>query len=58
VIAADDPARVFEQLSTLDAISEGRAQLMVGYGAYREAFELFGHAGADYTALFCELVGF
>lgn len=54
VLAADDPVRVFEQLTTIDAISEGRAQLMVGRGAYREAFELFGHDDADYGALFRE----
>jgi alkanesulfonate monooxygenase SsuD/methylene tetrahydromethanopterin reductase-like flavin-dependent oxidoreductase (luciferase family) len=47
VLASDDPVRVLEQFTTLDALSGGRAELYVGRDAFPEAFTLFGHRLAD-----------
>jgi alkanesulfonate monooxygenase SsuD/methylene tetrahydromethanopterin reductase-like flavin-dependent oxidoreductase (luciferase family) len=54
VLSADDPVRVFQQFSTLDLISRGRAELVVGRGSSIEAYPLFGLDLHDYDALFAE----
>ncbi|MCX6217346.1 LLM class flavin-dependent oxidoreductase [Spirosoma sp.] len=54
VLSAADPVRVFQQFATLDLISNGRAELVVGRGSFTEAFPLFGLKLKDYDALFSE----
>ena len=54
VLSAADPVRVFQQFATLDLISQGRAELVVGRGSFSEAFPLFGFSFQDYDALFAE----
>lgn len=54
VLSAADPVRVFQQLATLDLISNGRAGLVAGRGSFSEAFPLFGLGFEDYDALFEE----
>jgi probable LLM family oxidoreductase len=54
VLSSDDPVRVFQQFATLDLLSEGRAELMVGRGSFIESFPLFGQDLADYDELFAE----
>src|SRR3989440_5604632 len=54
VLSAADPVRVFQQFATLDLISEGRAEMVVGRGSSIEAFPLFGYDLNDYDALFAE----
>ncbi|RWX78704.1 LLM class flavin-dependent oxidoreductase [Neorhizobium lilium] len=54
VLSSDDPVRVFQQFSTLDAISNGRAEIMAGRGSFIESFPLFGYDLGDYDALFSE----
>ena len=54
VLSSDDPVRVFEQFSTLDLISEGRAEVMAGRGSFIESFPLFGFDLDDYDELFAE----
>src|SRR6476469_8246221 len=54
VLSAADPVRVFQQFATLDLISRGRAELVVGRGSSIEAFPLFGYDLNDYDALFAE----
>jgi probable LLM family oxidoreductase len=54
VLSSDDPVRVFERFSTLDAISAGRAEVTVGRGSFTESFPLFGYDLADYEVLFEE----
>ncbi len=54
VLSADDPVRVFQQFATLDLLSRGRAEMVVGRGSSIEAFPLFGHDLADYDSLFAE----
>ncbi len=54
VLSSDDPIRVFERFSTLDAISGGRAEITVGRGSFTESFPLFGYDLADYELLFEE----
>ncbi|MGN7973207.1 LLM class flavin-dependent oxidoreductase [Serratia sp. 22264] len=54
VLSSDDPVRVFEQFTALDLVSQGRAEIMAGRGAFLESFQLFGHSINDYTALFEE----
>ena len=54
VLSSDDPIRVFQQFATLDALSRGRAEIMVGRGSFIESFPLFGHDLDDYDALFDE----
>jgi hypothetical protein len=49
-----DPVRVFEDFATLDLLSGGRVELLVGRGSFTESFALFGHDIADYEALFAE----
>ncbi len=54
VLSSDDPVRVFEQFSTLDLLSDGRAEIMAGRGSFIESFPLFGYDLADYDELFTE----
>jgi len=54
VLSSDDPVRVFQQFSTLDLISKGRAEIMVGRGSFIESFPLFGYDLNDYDELFAE----
>ncbi|WP_027482947.1 Atu2307/SP_0267 family LLM class monooxygenase [Deinococcus pimensis] len=54
VLSADDPVRVFQQFATLDLLSRGRAELVVGRGSFVEAYPLFGLDLTDYDALFTE----
>ena len=54
VLSSDDPIRVFQRFSTLDAISDGRAEVTVGRGSFIESFPLFGLDLADYETLFEE----
>jgi probable LLM family oxidoreductase len=54
VLSSDDPVRVFEEFSTLDLISGGRAEIMAGRGSFIESFPLFGYDLKDYDALFAE----
>jgi probable LLM family oxidoreductase len=54
VLSAADPVRVFQQFATLDLISRGRIDLVVGRGSFTEAFPLFGLSLADYDELFEE----
>lgn len=54
VLSSDDPIRVFERFSTLDALSQGRAEITVGRGSFTESFPLFGFAMQDYETLFEE----
>ncbi len=54
VLSSDDPIRVFERFSTLNAISDGRAEITVGRGSFTESFPLFGYDLADYELLFEE----
>jgi probable LLM family oxidoreductase len=54
VLSSDDPVRVFQQFATLDQISEGRAELLVGRGSFIESFPLFGYSLEDYDELFSE----
>ena len=54
VLSSDDPVRVYERFSTLDAISNGRAEVMIGRGSFIESFPLFGYNLNDYEDLFNE----
>ncbi|MCA0237574.1 MAG: LLM class flavin-dependent oxidoreductase [Bacteroidetes bacterium] len=54
VLSAADPVRVFQNFATLDLISQGRAEIVVGRGSFIEAFPLFGYDLNDYDALFSE----
>jgi len=54
VLSAADPVRVFQSFATLDLISGGRAEMVVGRGSFTEAFPLFGLNLQDYDALFSE----
>ncbi len=54
VLSTDDPVRVFQQYSTLHAVSSGRAELLVGRGSFVESFSLFGYSLNDYDDLFTE----
>jgi probable LLM family oxidoreductase len=54
VLSSDDPIRVFQRFSTLDALSDGRAEVILGRGSFTESFPLFGHDLADYEVLFEE----
>jgi probable LLM family oxidoreductase len=56
VLSSDDPVRVFQRYSTLDAISGGRAEVVLGRGSSIDSFPLFGYDLADYEALFEEKV--
>lgn len=54
VLSSDDPVRVFERFATLDAVSNGRAEIVAGRGSFTESFPLFGFDLADYEELFEE----
>src|SRR5213592_4108998 len=54
VLSAADPVRLFQQYATLDLLSQGRAEMVVGRGSSIEAFPLFGFRLEDYDALFAE----
>lgn len=54
VLSSDDPVRVYQQFATLDQISNGRAEIMVGRGSFIESFPLFGYDLEDYDELFEE----
>ncbi|MBK7038609.1 MAG: LLM class flavin-dependent oxidoreductase [Bacteroidetes bacterium] len=54
VLSAADPVRVFQNFATLDLISNGRAEMVVGRGSFTEAFLLFGYQLNDYDELFAE----
>ena len=54
VLSSDDPIRVIERFATLDAMSNGRAEITVGRGSFTESFPLFGFDMSDYELLFEE----
>jgi len=54
VLSAADPVRVFQQFATLDLLSQGRAEMVVGRGSFIDAFPLFGLSLEDYDELFIE----
>lgn len=54
VLSSDDPVRVFERFATLDAVSHGRAEVILGRGSFIESFPLFGYDLHDYETLFEE----
>jgi probable LLM family oxidoreductase len=54
VLSAADPVRLFQEFATLDLISQGRAEMVVGRGSFIEAFPLFGLSLEDYDSLFAE----
>src|SRR6059036_2207611 len=54
VLSAADPVRVFESFATLDLLSRGRVEMVVGRGSFIEAFPLFGLRLEDYDSLFAE----
>src|SRR5438477_2819638 len=57
VLSAVDPVRLFQEFATLDLISRGRAEMVVGRGSSIEAFPLFGYNLQDYDELFAEKLG-
>lgn len=54
VLSSDDPVRLYQQFATVDAISNGRAEIMAGRGSFIESFPLFGYDLQDYNELFDE----
>jgi probable LLM family oxidoreductase len=54
VLSSDDPVRVFQRFATLDAVSGGRAEVILGRGSFTESFPLFGYDLDDYETLFEE----
>jgi probable LLM family oxidoreductase len=54
VLSSDDPVRVFQRFATLDAISQGRAEVILGRGSFTESFPLFGYDLSQYEELFAE----
>src|SRR4030088_881689 len=54
VLSAADPVRVFQTFATLDLLSQGRAEMIVGRGSFIEAFPLFGYRLEDYDSLFAD----
>lgn len=57
VLSSDDPIRVFQRFSTLDALSNGRAEVILGRGSFTESFPLFGFALDRYEELFDDKLG-
>ena len=57
LLGVPDPVRVYEDFASLDVISRGWAELIVGRSAFTEPFALFGYDTADYDALFAEKLG-
>ena len=56
VLCSDDPVRVFQRFATLDALSNGRAEVILGRGSFTESFPLFGYDLSDYDLLFEEKI--
>ena len=56
VLSSDDPVRVFQRFATVDAISNGRAEVILGRGSFTESFPLFGYDLEDYDELFVKLL--
>src|SRR5690606_35866134 len=56
VLSSDDPVRVYERFSTVDAVSNGRAEVIIGRGSFTESFPLFGFDLRDYQQLFEEKI--
>src|SRR6187397_2828986 len=56
VLSSDDPVRVFQRFATLDAVSNGRAEVILGRGSFTESFPLFGYDLSDYDELFEEKI--
>jgi probable LLM family oxidoreductase len=56
ILSTDDPVRVYQRFSTLDALSGGRAEVILGRGSFTESFPLFGYSLDDYDRLFEEKV--
>jgi len=54
VLSTDDPVRVYQQFATLDAVSNGRAEITAGRGSSTESFPLLGHSLNDYDELYAE----
>jgi probable LLM family oxidoreductase len=54
VLSSDDPVRVYQRFATLDAVSNGRAEVILGRGSFTESFPLFGLDLSDYERLFEE----
>jgi probable LLM family oxidoreductase len=54
VLSSDDPVRVFQRFATVDALSNGRAEVILGRGSFTESFPLFGYDLGDYDVLFEE----
>jgi probable LLM family oxidoreductase len=54
VLSSDDPVRVFQDFATLDLISQGRAEIIVGRGSFIESYPLFGYDTKHYDELFAE----
>ena len=54
VLNAADPVRIFQEFATLDLLSQGRAEMIVGRGSFIEAFPLFGYKLEDYDSLFAD----
>src|SRR5215211_7845100 len=57
VLSAADPVRVFQSFATLDLLSQGRAEMIVGRGSFIESFPLFGLQLEDYESFFKEKLG-
>ena len=57
ILSSMDPIRLFQQYATIDALSNGRAEIMAGRGSFTESFPLFGYDLKDYEALFDEKLG-
>ncbi|MEU5564370.1 LLM class flavin-dependent oxidoreductase [Micromonospora musae] len=56
VLSSDDPVRVFQRFATVDALSNGRAEVILGRGSFTESFPLFGYDLRDYDVLFEEKI--
>jgi probable LLM family oxidoreductase len=56
VLSSDDPVRVFQRFATVDALSNGRAEIILGRGSFTESFPLFGFDLKDYDILFEEKI--
>ncbi|KRC53535.1 MULTISPECIES: LLM class flavin-dependent oxidoreductase [unclassified Nocardioides] len=56
VLSSDDPVRLYERFATLDALSDGRAEITMGRGSFTESFPLFGFDLAHYDQLFSEKI--
>ncbi|WP_029151310.1 LLM class flavin-dependent oxidoreductase [Microbacterium indicum] len=56
VLSSDDPVRVFQRFATVDALSNGRAEVILGRGSFTESFPLFGYDMSDYEILFEEKI--